>query len=71
MTKNNTTRPPRANGSNVSEEEKRLGQALSKIRKNLVKKSKELKSQEEINEFRKKYPNLDEVIEIVDSIDSK
>lgn len=70
MTKNNTTRPPRANGSNVSEEEKRLGQALSKIRKNLVKKYKELKSQEEINEFRKQHPNLDEVIEIVDSIDS-
>ena len=70
MTKNNTTRPPRANGSNVSDEEKKLGQALSKIRKNLVKKYKELKSQEEINEFRKKHPNLDEVIEIVDSIDS-
>ena len=69
MTKNNTTRPPRANGSNVSEEEKRLGQALSKIRKNLVKKSKNLKSEKERKDFRKRHPEIEEILNIVKWID--
>ena len=61
------TKPP----SSISEnkEEKRLGTALSTIRQNLIKPYMRLETEEERENFRKKYPEIDEIIEIIEEID--
>ncbi len=69
MERNETTRPPRQSGENISEEEKRLGRALSCIRQNLIKPYKELKTEEEREQYRKRRPEIEEIMEIVEEID--
>ena len=65
--KSGGTKPP----SSISEnkEEKRLGTALSTIRQNLIKPYMRLETEEERENFRKKYPEIDEIIEIIEEID--
>lgn len=69
MIKNNTNKPPRAGGKNVSEEERRLGNALDKIRQNLIKKYQELQNEKDKEMFKQKHPELEEVIKIINQID--
>lgn len=66
--KSGDTKPPAGKAKN--EEEKRLGQALSNIRR-LIKTFSELKTDEEKEKFRRKYPEIDEVLDIVLEIDIK
>ena len=67
MKKNNTNKLPSV--ASKDEEEKRLGKALSIIRRNLIKPYKELQTEEEKEEYKKKHPELEEVMTIVEEID--
>ena len=77
MERNETTRPPRRGA--ISEEEKRLGRALSTIRHNLIRPYKELKTEEERKEYISKLENRGkepisreqfmEIIETIEEID--
>ena len=69
MEKNETTRPPRMDGKDLPEEERRLGIALSRIRKELIKPYEKLKTEEEREGYRKKHPEIEEVKRIVEEID--
>ena len=69
MEERNTKKPPRIKGTEVSQEEKRLGKALDAIRQYLIKPYESLKTKEEKEEFRKKHPELEEVIAVVEEID--
>ena len=79
MERNETTRPPRQSGENRSEEEKRLGRALSTIRCSLIKPYKELKTEEEREEYIGKLEDKEreplsrkqfmEIIETIEEID--
>ena len=51
-------------------EEKRLGRALTEIRRNLIKPYIQLKTGEEKLEFLEKHPEIEEVIEIISWIDT-
>ena len=53
------------------EEEKRLGNAVCTIRRNLIKPYMELETEEEREEFRSKHPEADEVLEIITEIDTQ
>ena len=57
MERNETTIPPRKKGEEISEEEKRLGGALLDIRYSLIKPYKELKTEEEREEYISKLEN--------------
>ena len=65
--KSGGTKPPASTSKN--ETEKRLGQALRSIRQYLIKPYMELKTEEKKEEFRKKHPEIDEVLEIINEID--
>ena len=67
MEQSGGTKPPSQTAKN--EEEKRLGQALSNIRQNLIKPYMSLETEEEREKFREKHPEIDEVLEIVNEID--
>ena len=69
MEKNETTRPPRSSGKDLSKEEQRLGIALGSIRFQLIKPYEKLKTGEEREEYRKKHPEIEEVKRIVEEID--
>ena len=69
MEKNNTTRPPRILTNDVPEEEGKLGNKLSNIRRYLINPYTKLKTDEEKEEYKRKYPELEVVMEIVDKID--
>lgn len=79
MERNETTIPPRKSGENLSEEEKRLGKALSDIRCSLIKPYKELKTEGEREEYISKLENrareplsrkqFMEIIETIEEID--
>ncbi len=69
MEKNNTTRPPRILTNAVPEEEGELGNKLSNIRRYLINPYTKLKTDEEKEEYKRKYPELEVVMEIVDKID--
>ena len=79
MERNETTIPPRKSGENLSEEEKRLGVALGTIRSSLIKLYKELKTEEEREEYISKLENREqepisreqfmEIIKTVEEID--
>ena len=69
MEKNNTTRPPRILTNAVPEEEGKLGNKLSNIRRYLINPYTKLKTDEEKEEYKRKYPELEVVMEIVDKID--
>ena len=66
--KSGDTKPPSTNSKD--EEEKRLGNALRTIRHQLIKPYMELKTEEEKEKYRKKHPELEEVMEIINEIDS-
>ena len=65
--KSGETKPPAA--SSTDKTEKRLGQILNRIRQLLIKPYMNLKTKEEKEEFRKKHPEIDEVLEIINEID--
>ena len=69
MENNNTTKPPRGQNKTVPEEEAKLGQALSEIRRRLIKPYAELKTEEEKEEYKGKHPELEEVMAIIEEID--
>ena len=66
MERNETTIPPRRGA--ISEEDG-LGRALSCIRQNLIKPYKELKTEEEREQYRKRRPEIEEIMKIVEEID--
>ncbi len=63
------TKPPAA--SSKDEEERRLGQALGSIRQRLINPYMRLETEEKREQFRKKHPELDEVLVIINEIDEK
>ena len=67
MEERNTVKPPSKTAKDA--EEKRLGNALSRIRTFLIKPYKELTSEESIKNYKEKHPELEEVLEIVKWID--
>ena len=67
MERNETTIPPRIGA--ISEEENGLGRALSNIRRYLIKPYKELKTEEERVQYRKRRPEIEEIMKIVEEID--
>ena len=76
MKRNETTKPPSTVGKNISEEEKRLGRALSNIKSRLIKPYKELKTEEEREEYISKLENRkreslsrEQFIEIIETIE--
>ena len=69
MEERETKKPPRIKGIEVSKEEKRLGKALDAIRQYLIKPYESLRTEKEKEEFRKKHPELEEIMAIIDEID--
>ena len=69
MEENNTKRPPRGNGKDISEEEAILGQQLHTIREEFIKVYERLKTKEEKEKFIKEHPGAEEIIETVRQID--
>ena len=69
MKDNNTTKPPRTTGEGVPKEEAKKGDALRTIRQNLIKQYQKLQSEEEKEEYKKKHPELEEVMAMVEEID--
>ena len=71
MEENNTTRPPSRTGK--EEEEKRLGQALSNIRENLIKLYNKAKNEEEKAKILERsnltQEQFEEIVKIVEEID--
>lgn len=67
MESKNTTVPPK--GSSFDKIEKKLGMALHRIRANLIKPYNNLKTEEEKEEYRRKHPELREVMEIINWVD--
>ncbi len=65
--KSGGTKPPAS--SSKDEQEKKLGIALGSIRRFLIKPYTALETEEEREAFRKQYPEIDEVIEIINEID--
>lgn len=68
MQTHKTTKSPSAASKDA--EEKRLGRALTEIRRNLIKPYIQLKTGEEKLEFLEKHPEIEEVIEIISWIDT-
>ena len=73
MEENNITKSPRCQNSDktIPKEEARLGNKLSKIRQNLIKPYIELENEEKKEEYKKKHPELEEVMSIIEKIDCK
>lgn len=69
MEKENTKVPPRVIGKNLGEEEKKWGRKLHKIRSELLAPYSKLKTEEEKQKFVKKYPDLEEIENIIKEID--
>ena len=69
MRKNNTNKPPRSNGKNLSDEEKKLGQTLANLRSYYMNQYDYSFTREEKDEFLRKYPGIEEVVEIIEEID--
>ena len=69
MERNETTIPPRGGGKDLPEEERKLGIVLGTIRQNLIKPYKELKTEEEREKYRKRRPEIEEIMKIVEKID--
>ena len=67
MKDHTTTKPPSA--ASRDEVERRLGLALTEIRRNIINPYKKLQTEEEKNEFETKHPELQEVMRIIDEID--
>lgn len=56
-------------GASKDEQEKKLGRALTEIRRNLIKVYNELETEEEKRNFKIQHPEIDEVIKIIAEID--
>ena len=69
MERNETTIPPRGGGKDLPEEERKLGIVLGTIRFSLIKPYKELKTEEEREKYRKRRPEIEEIMKIVEKID--
>ena len=71
MENNNTTIPPRAQNKkkNVPEEEAKFGGNLVRIRSKLIKPYLELQTEEKRDEYKRKHPELEGVMAIVNEID--
>ena len=71
MEENNTTKPPRQQdrGKTIPSEEAKLGNALSSIRRFFIKPFLQLKTEEDKEKYRQKYPDIDEIMEIIQKID--
>ena len=67
MKEHSTTKPPTSNSKD--DEEKRLGGALQRIRRGLVKPYLQLETDEERLQYEEEHPELQEVLEIVNWID--
>ena len=67
MENNKTTIPPTASAKD--EKVRKLGKALARTREKLINPFEFLKTEEEKDAFREKYPEIDEIIEIVTWID--
>lgn len=67
MESKDTTVPPK--GSSFDKIERKLGMALYRIRANLIKPYNNLKTEEEKEEYRRKHPELKEVMEIINWVD--
>jgi len=65
--KNNYTKYPNASSKNA--EEKRLGDDLSRIRSRFIKPYNELKTKKEKEKYKKKHPDFDNVLKIMEEID--
>lgn len=57
------------NAKSVNEEERKLGSKLTSIRQNLIKPYLKLQEEAEKEKFREEHPELDEVLNIISSID--
>jgi len=69
MEKNNTTKIPSSRSKD--EKEKTLGIALNSIKQGLIKPYTKLETEEEIEEYKKEHPELEEVMEIVQWIENR
>lgn len=69
MEEHATTRTPSAGSKD--KEERKLGLALTDIRRKLIKPYKQLQTEEERMQFEEKHPEIKQVISIIDEIDSK
>ena len=58
------------NSKSDDREEKRLGTALSNLRRHLIKPYLSLQTEEEKEKFRSEHPEIDEVLEIINEIDA-
>lgn len=70
MDDRNTTKPP-TNYSQKDEEERKLGRALDAIRLKLIKPYSELQTEEEKLQFESEHPELQEVLSVVNWIDTE
>lgn len=68
MQTHKTTKSPSAVSKDA--EEKRLGTALTELRRNLIKTYMQLETEEEKLEFSEKHPEIDEVLQIINWIDT-
>lgn len=68
MQTHKTTKSPSAASKDA--EEKRLGTALTELRRNLIKPYMQLETEEEKLEFFEKHPEIDEVLQIINWIDA-
>lgn len=68
MIDSNSPRPPA--GSSKDKDEKKKGKALDHIKNVIVKKYKSLETEEEKIKFRDDYPEIDELVEIVEWIEA-
>ena len=68
MQTHKTTKSPSAVSKDA--EEKRLGTALTELRRNLIKPYMQLETEEEKLEFSEKHPEIDEVLQIINWIDT-
>ena len=69
MEENNRTKPPSTHTDN--KEEAKLGRSWWSIKTKLIKPYKELKTEEEREEYKSQHPELEDVITIIEEIDTK
>lgn len=62
------TRMPNSKSTDI--EERRLGTALSNLRRHLIKPYLEIQNEEEREQFRNEHPEIDEVLKIINEIDA-
>ena len=71
MEKHNTNEPPKSKAKKSTSKESRLAKKLATIRNQLIKPYRNLETEEERIAYKKKHPEIDEVIEIINYIDER